>query len=178
MDADVVLTRAEMIRRLTGKTKTKWVRNQLVGTNEQSRENCYLLSFEFSRWLTTQQNIAPIAADELRGLVLDTLSHDEITMRSYLDGISQSALDSHLTDLLGFMALDRFKAPATLIAVEHFVSFLNEAGLVNSSSLTRSLDAIHALDSELRRILGQEWSSFTFLEPLRTFAKHQEPLED
>lgn len=167
MDADVVLLRAEMIRRLSGRTKTKWSRDQLLGADQESHENRNLLSFEFSRWLVAQRQIAPIAADELRGLVLETLDHDKLTMQSYLNGLPKSALDAHLAGFLSFMSLARFKAPATLIAVEHFVAFLDEAGLLSSKSLQRSLKTIRELDETLRRVLSEEWSSFAFLDPLR-----------
>lgn len=170
MEEAGVLLRAEIIRRLTGKTKTKWVPNQLLGTNQRSAENRYLLGFEFAHWLTSQRGIPAIAADELRGLLLETFSSDGITMRSYFDVLSQTALDKHLAGMLGFMSLDRFKAPATLIAVEHFVSFLHDAGLAKPKAVARSITAIHNLDGQLRRVLDQEWSSFTFLDPLRTFA--------
>lgn len=178
MDPEVVLLRAEMIRRLTGRTKTKWMRNQLLGTNRQSREHRYLLSFEFSHWLTFHRDIAPIAADELRGLVMETLSDKGLTMRSYFDGLSKTTLDKHLAGLLGFMSLDRFKAPATLIAVRHFVSFLDSVGLVKPAAMTRSIGAIEDLDGQLRRLLKDEWSSFTFLDPLRTAANPHPSNED
>tara|TARA_R110002073_G_scaffold15425_2_gene60831 strand:- start:555 stop:1826 length:1272 start_codon:yes stop_codon:yes gene_type:complete len=168
MDADAVQLRAEMIRRLTGETKTKWVRNQLLGSSKQTRVNCYLLCFEFSHWLIAQRDIPPVAADELRGFVLQTLSGDGISMRSYLDGISKTALEKQLVSELGFMSLDRFKAPATLIAVEHFVMFLSEAELVSTKSLSRTRDVIASLDAQLRQVLNQEWRFFSFLDRLRT----------
>lgn len=168
MDPGVVLMRAEMIRRLCGRTKTKWLRNQLVGNNHQSSENCCLLSFDFSHWLTSEKAIAPIAADELRVLVLNTLSRDGLTMRNYLDGVLQALLDQHLAGLLGFMSLDRFKAPATLIAVEHFAEFLNDTGLAKPKASTASLKSVHDLDSQLRRMLNEEWQTFAFLDSLRS----------
>jgi len=36
----------------------------------------------------------PIAADELRGLVMESLSDDKLTIRVYFDGISESALEN------------------------------------------------------------------------------------
>ncbi|PAY21347.1 hypothetical protein CKO51_01850 [Rhodopirellula sp. SM50] len=110
--------------------------------------------------MSSQRSIPPIAADELRRLVLCTLSRDGITMRSYFDGFSQSALDQHLSGMLGLMSLDRFKAPATLIAVEHFVSFLSEIGLVKPKSQTRSKKVLPNLRSRLQRAFGDEWLRF------------------
>ncbi len=167
MDKDTVLLRAEMIRRLTGETKTKWVRNQLLGTKALAQKNRYLLGFEFAHWLSSERGIPPIAADELRGLLMDTFSSKDITMKSYYGGLSQSAFDKHLARMLGFMSLDPFKAPATLIAVEHFISFLVDTELSEPKTQTRSREVIANLNSQLQQAFGDEWASLSYLDPLR-----------
>jgi hypothetical protein len=167
MNPDVAEIRREMVERLAGQSQTDWVRNQLLGTDQKSMRNRYLLSFEFAAWLTLQRPIDSVAADELRGLILESLSREALTMRNYFDGIPQSALDRHLASLLGFMSLDRFKAPATLIAVGHFVDFLADRGLTRPKSLRQSKAAIDALDKQVRRLLQDEWDSCKFLDRLR-----------
>jgi DNA-binding transcriptional ArsR family regulator len=167
MNPDVAEIRREMVERLAGQSQTDWVRNQLLGTDQKSMRNRYLLSFEFAAWLTRQRPIDSVAADELRGLILESLSREGLTMRNYFDGIPQSALDRHLASLLGFMSLDRFKAPATLIAVGHFVDFLADRGLTQPKSLRQSKAAIDALDKQVRRLLQDEWDSCKFLDRLR-----------
>jgi DNA-binding transcriptional ArsR family regulator len=117
--------------------------------------------------LTLQRSIDRVAADELRGLILASLSREGLSMRNYVDGVPQSVLDRHLASLLGFMSLDRFKAPATLIAADHFVDFLADRGLVQPKSLRQSKAAIKALDTQLRRLLHDEWESCKFLDRLR-----------
>jgi DNA-binding transcriptional ArsR family regulator len=117
--------------------------------------------------LTLQRSIDRVAADELRGLILASLSREGLSMRNYVDGVPQSVLDRHLASLLGFMSLDRFKAPATLIAADHFVDFLADRGLTQPKSLRQSKAAIKALDTQLRRLLHDEWESCKFLDRLR-----------
>ncbi len=168
MDPDVAEIRRQMIERLAGRAQTDWVRNQLLGTDQKSMQNRYLLSFEFAAWLTLQRSIPPVAADELRGLILESLSSEGLTMRNYFDGVPQSTLDRHLASRLGFLSLDRFKAPATLIVAGHFVDFLADRGLTQPKSQRKSKAAIDALDNQLRRLLQNEWDSFRFLDRLRS----------
>ena len=51
-------------------------------------------------------------------------------MKDYLNGLPREKSIGASPAYLGFMGLDRFHAPASLIAMKHFVDFLHEIGLV------------------------------------------------
>lgn len=167
MDADVVEIRRQIVRGTVGKESHQWERDELLGDDERNAHNRYLLGYEFMSWLRKTLNCTWSAADELRGLIAESQAVG-ITMRDYLDGVSKTTLDEHLVSHLRFMSLNRFKAPAALIAVTHFVRFLAERDLVTAKSLRKSQKAISALDTELRRVLQAEWQSFQFLDRLRS----------
>ncbi len=170
MDKEVVDIRREIVLCSAGQQAKDWQRDQLLGTSRKAIRNRYLLGYEFVGWLATQRSISFSAADELRGLVFNTLSRDKLQMQDYLDGVPQRKLDEHLASLLGFMAFDRFKAPATLIAIDHFANFLAERELIDSKSFQRTLSTAASLDQQLRRALNDEWHSFQFLDRLRPVA--------
>ncbi len=167
MDAELVETRREMVLALAGKTHHAWQRNELVGTSHNALHKQSILGYEFAGWLQRSLNCTWSAADELRGLIMESIGRDQIAMRDYLDGVPRNLLDKHLASRLGFLALDRFKAPAMLIAVDHFVRFLAERDLVTPKSRDTTQKSVSALDLQLRHLLRNEWQSFRFLDPLR-----------
>lgn len=167
-DSDMVALRRDMTLAAAGKTKTSWQRNELVGTNRKSQRKRYLLGYEFVGWLHRTHGMSLSAADELRGLIAESMGGDQLSMRDYLDGVPQSKLDEQLASRLGFLALDRFQAPAMLIAVDHFATFLAERDLVTKTSLQKTQESMAALGTQLRQVLREEWQSFRFLDRLRS----------
>jgi len=144
-----------------------WHKNQLTGTTEKARRNCYLLSYDYAGWMVAERSIPAIAADELRILLVDSLSRGDLTMKHYIDGLPQKTVDRDLATHLRFMGLHRFQAPATLIAIKHFVDFLHEIGLVTDSSRKKSQQVITSLGSQLEDLLKNEWVAWRFLDQLR-----------
>jgi hypothetical protein len=167
MDPEMVELRRNMTLAIAGINDQSWQRNELVGANEKSQLKRYLLGYEFVGWVHRTHNISLSAADELRGLIGEAMGRDELSMRDFLDGVPQQSLDKHLASRLGFMSLDRFKAPAMLIAVKYFVQFLATRELVTESSLRKTSRVISQLDSQLRNVLDKEWHVFRFLDRLR-----------
>ena len=165
--AEFVEMRRDIVFALAGKTHHAWQRDELVGTSQNALHKQSILGYEFAGWLRGSLNCTWSAADELRGLIIESIGRDEIAMRDYLDGVPQNLLDKHLALRLGFMALDRFKAPAMLIAVDHFVKFLTERDLVTPTSRHATQESVSALDLQLRHLLRDEWQSFRFLDRLR-----------
>ncbi|QEG00203.1 hypothetical protein Mal15_42730 [Stieleria maiorica] len=167
-DEEFVAVRREIVSCVSGQDTRNWTEKQLSGDSPKSIRNRMLLAYEFVGWLNTQRSIALSPADVLGDLVLETFSGEKLEIRDFFRGVPKVELDEHLASLLGFMSLDRFKAPATLIAVEHFCDFLFDRNLIDAKSLAKTKSTVESLDRQLQRVLKEEWSSFRFLNPLRT----------
>ncbi|QDV42476.1 hypothetical protein Enr13x_23230 [Stieleria neptunia] len=166
-DKEFVTVRREIVGCVSGQSTRDWTEKQLSGDTQKSIRNRMLLAYEFAGWLNTQQSIALSPADVLSDLVLETFSREKLVMRDYFRGVPKTEFEAHLASMLGFMSLDRFKAPATLIAVEYFGDFLFDRNLIDAKSLAKTKSTVEALERQMKRVLKDEWSSFRFLDSLR-----------
>jgi hypothetical protein len=95
---------------------------------------------------------------------------DDVT--GFLRGLKRTIFEPHLARKLGFLSLDRFHAPAGILAMYHFYDFLAEMQLVDATIRQPSQQVCVDLWKEIKNLCqGQrgEWRWYQFLEQYATW---------
>jgi len=71
------------------------------------------------------------------------------------------------------MSLDRIHAPATIVAMKHFYTFLDQLGLAKTSNVQKSHSLCEQLWTALQETVKFEWRQYRFLE--KYFAARSTP---
>ncbi len=140
-----------------------FAREDLLGHKEPAGLNLYLLSLDFGRWLTQEQQMPPLVADTMRCFVLWCI--DEMREESDRNPLAlhQQRLDRHLARLLGFMSLSHLRGVATLIGMRRFHDFLLSVNLIDEGEHRRARRICDDLWSQMHRALGNTAPDYAFL---------------
>ena len=80
-----------------------------------SKVNWLLVDYE--HWLCTARQVPSIVADEFRLILGEALQGMEDDGTGFLQGLKRTVFEPHLARKLGFLSLDRFHAPAGILAM-------------------------------------------------------------
>ena len=95
---------------------------------------------------------------------------DEVT--GFLHGLRRAVFEPHLARKLDFLSLDRFHAPAGILAMYHFYDFLAESHLVDEAIRQPSQLVCRDLWNDVKKLFQEklcEWRLYEFLEPYATW---------
>ena len=159
--------RRDVMLHLSGQANKSWRKAELVSTKKTAYRNIYLLGVDFQRYLATECDVPPIAADELRSLVMEWINRVAQPFGGLLKGLVRREFEPLVAKKLDFMSLDRIHAPATIVAASRFYDFLKHVDLVNSGAWRRSQSVCEEIWDELRDGFKDEWASYEFLERYR-----------
>jgi hypothetical protein len=154
----------DFVLHLAGKADRQWSRDEFLKDGKKVGRRAYLLLADFSRWLCHSRDIPAIVADEFRRILVTCIDQMDCPVNSFMKGLKRAEFEPFLVRKLGFMSLDRFHAPATVIGMFHFYDFLVELDLVDEKTRRSAGQVCIAMWKELKRALKREWRNHQFLE--------------
>lgn len=149
---------------LSGQSNKQWTKEELITGGKKAFRKIYLLCADYQHWLCAERGFEPIVADELRRLLVAALNGIDCPFNRMLMGLTRRDFEPYLARKLGFMSLDRIHAPATIVAMKHFYTFLDELGLVKTGNAQKSHSVCEDLWSALQEAVKDEWRQYRFLE--------------
>lgn len=123
-----------------------------------------LLIADYQRWLERSRGVNWTAADEFRNLLVTVVNRIECTPAEFLMGITQRDLEPLLVGRLSFMSLEKFHAPAMVIAIGHFYDFLEERGIIDDQARRCGQSVCRMMWGKLRQRMEPIQAEFRFLE--------------
>ena len=149
---------------LSGQSTKQWTQSELLADEDETGRRLYLLGADFMRWMCEERQFKPVVADELRILVNNAIDGLDRNFRGIAFGMSRREFESFLGSLVGFMSLKRVQAPATIIAMKHYVDFLKEIEVTKPGDWQKSQSVCDSLWKKLKKSFGEEWKHYRFLE--------------